>query len=216
MKRLVLVGSGEFTPAMEVVDKYLLNLIESKTVAILPTAAGLEDTPGKWIEDGINHFLKLGGNPVGVPILNRDHDSQEYLDLLKQVSWIYFSGGNPGHLFATLKGTRIWEFVKDFYDKGGLLAGCSAGAMVMGEYVLSNAQEMVRKKELPRWKKAFGLVNYSIVPHFNWIKEKRSDTVEKIITSCPGKLVGIDEDTALIIIDGGEQVMGRGEVHQLK
>ena len=48
---LVLCGSGEFTRAMAEVDRGIIAGVGSRTVrvAIVPTAAGLEDTPKSWI-----------------------------------------------------------------------------------------------------------------------------------------------------------------------
>ncbi len=59
---LVLCGSGEFTRAMADVDRAILADITSRRarVAIVPTAAGLEDTPRTWIEKGVAHFAALG------------------------------------------------------------------------------------------------------------------------------------------------------------
>ncbi|MEK7182629.1 MAG: Type 1 glutamine amidotransferase-like domain-containing protein [Patescibacteria group bacterium] len=100
---LALVGSGEFTPAMEEVDRFLLSHIKTPKVAILPTAAGQEPDYYKWIEKGIAHFSGLGIEAHGIPIIARD-DAHRLAKKLHEFNFYYFSGGNPGYLLGPLCG----------------------------------------------------------------------------------------------------------------
>lgn len=213
MKRLVLVGSGEFTPAMEGVDQYLLSLIKEKVVAVIPTAAGREADFKKWIEMGTKHFAKLGALAVGVPVATKlEANDEQFLNELKKVSFVYFSGGDPGHLFDSLKGTKLLKVVLDLYQSEKILAGCSAGAMVMGQYVLANVYDSRKANFKPKWVRSWGLINFSIIPHFDWIEKNRPQLLPQVLKSYPAKVMGIDEDTALVIVDGKAKVMGRGGV----
>ncbi|MEK7861856.1 MAG: Type 1 glutamine amidotransferase-like domain-containing protein, partial [Chloroflexota bacterium] len=125
---LVLCGSGEFTPAMETVDRELLSRLRPRArVAILPTAAGLEDTPGTWVAKGIDHFRALGAEPYGVMVLTRAdaHDTQLTL-AISSADWVYFSGGDPGHLVETLGASPVWAAVLARWRAGAILPGSSA------------------------------------------------------------------------------------------
>lgn len=210
MKKLVLVGSGEFQKAMEQIDRYLLSLLEKekkeKSVVIIPTAAGLEKTPNQWIKDGVLHFKKIGAEPLGIKVLKKaDTRKPMYLETVKTASFIYFSGGHPGYLYKTLKGSLLWKAVYSRFQNDIILTGSSAGAMVMGDYVLGNAQEVFSKDEKPVWTKAFGLVPYSIIPHFDYIERKKPQLLKRIIEVAPQiiqqQLLGIDENTALLIFN---------------
>lgn len=179
MKILVLAGSGEFTPKMIPVDEFLLSQMKgkNKTVAVLPTAAGAEKNPHKWIEDGVNYFTKFGVQAFGVPVLNKqDAFEKRFLEQVRKASMIYFSGGDPGYLYKSLSDTPIWKFILSLYQQGVILAGSSAGAMVMGNYVLSNAQRL-KIGEKPSWDKSFGLVNFAILPHYNYVIREMSDVL---------------------------------------
>jgi peptidase E len=60
---LALVGSGEYTPAMEATDRMLLNSLAVKQprVVVIPTASGLEHgQPARWNRMGGRHFEDLG------------------------------------------------------------------------------------------------------------------------------------------------------------
>lgn len=222
VRKLVLVGSGEFTKTMGETDQYLLGLVKNPVVAILPTAAGQEDAPEKWIEDGIGHFRRLGAEPFGLNVLNRNHaKTEKYSKLLKEASIIYFSGGNPGYLHSTLVDTPLWRLIFAGYLKGRLLAGSSAGAMVMGKYVFANAQEAYIEGKKPIWKPGFGLVNFLILPHFDAAQKEKPDFFKLALSHAPkearGNWIGIDEDTALVILNDKEaKVMGKSKVYLSK
>lgn len=224
-KILVLAGSGEFTKSMKEIDQYLLSLTKSAKpeVAILPTAAGLEDTPQKWIDDGIRYFKKLGAKPKGIKILQRkDTKNESLLAELNTSSIIYFSGGHPGYLLTTLKNTPAWKKIEKLYQNRVVLAGSSAGAMIMGKIILANAQEVFLKGEKKFiWKKAFSLVPFSIIPHYDFTIQKWPKVVREVIERAPSEFakyhIGIDEDTAVIIEDNKyAKVMGKGKVFVFK
>lgn len=222
VKILVLAGSGEFTSKMIPVDTFLLSQTKgkNKTVAILPTAAGAEKDPHRWIADGVGHFTKLGIRAFGVPILNRDDAAKDqFLEQVRKASMIYFSGGDPGYLYKSLSDTPIWKFILPLYQQGVILADSSAGAMVMGNYVLSNAQRLA-SGEKPFWKKSFGLVKFAILPHYDYVVREMSDVFNDALKSGSEnglQLLGIDEDTAMVIFNNKKaKIMGQGSVHILK
>jgi cyanophycinase-like exopeptidase len=45
---------------------------------------------------------------------------------------VYLSGGKPGFLLNTLRGSHAWDAVHEVYARDRGLAGCSAGAMILG------------------------------------------------------------------------------------
>jgi len=188
---LMLLGSGEFTAAMDDVDRALLTTLRPHArVAIVPTAAGLEDTPPWWIEKGSEHFSALGVEPVPVPVLNkRDAQDARWSDAIADVDWIYFSGGDPGHLVESLEGTKFWSAV---------LARHRAGADGLPRTVTTRP--------------AMGLVKDVIVaPHFDILPERMVSQWAGVVPA-GHRLLGIDEDTALVQRDGTWDVKGKGRV----
>src|SRR6476661_7464628 len=99
---LALVGSGEYTRAMNETDLALLDTVgepPAARVVVLPTAAGLEDpsSPARWARMGVGHFTDLGARVQAAMILNRtDAEDPQWLPMLEEANFIYFSGGNPG------------------------------------------------------------------------------------------------------------------------
>ena len=153
---LVLAGSGEFRPPMVPVDTEVLRYTPGSPpkVAILPTAAGLENVTS-WITDGVAHFRALGCEAYGVWATDRagveDPDHSASLDA---ADLIYLSGGSPGYLVETLRDSAAWKAIVRVWKRGGTLAGSSAGAMALGERALVRREGQVGR--MPSTGRAWG------------------------------------------------------------
>ncbi len=218
MKGLIaLLGSGEYLPVMNDVDRHLLAsaVTDSRTpqVVCLPTAAGEEgdESVNRWLRMGQDHFEALGAKVYPLPIIDRTSaDDPQYEPILEAADLIYFSGGNPLYLYETMNGSRAWAAAQRAWDRGSVYAGCSAGAMILA-------------KRLPNFRRlgsgtvqGFGTVSADyVMPHFdhagpfkflvNLLRKGMSDGEY---------MLGIDEDTALVGTLGGEwKVMGASTVH---
>ena len=80
------------------------------TVAILPTAAGLEDVTS-WITMGVAQFRGLGCDAYGVRALDREGvENPEHVAALARANLIYLSGGSPGYLVDTLRASHLRSY----------------------------------------------------------------------------------------------------------
>lgn len=212
---LVLCGSGEFTTAMADVDRAILADIGSHRarVAIVPTAAGLEDTPRSWVAKGIAHFAALGAESTGVMVLRRaDAEDPRHSAVIATADWIYFSGGKPGHLIDTLSDTPFWSAVLARHRGGAVLAGSSAGAMMLGSrtFHFPDGLDDTGRPRRVAVRDALGLLpGILVAPHFDavpveWWQSSAAMWLES------HRMLGIDEDTAIIERGGGWTVLGKG------
>jgi cyanophycinase len=213
---IALVGSGEYLPVMEDVDRYLLDslhLSERKArVVCLATAAGKEgdQSVNRWSNMGLEHFQRLGADVMALPIIDRKSaDDPQYAPVLENADLIYFSGGDPGYLYQTLKDTCAWTAAQRAWSRGSIYAGCSAGAMILS-------------KRMPSFRLAgtqdgFGVVPAEfIVPHFDAIPAIWKPVILALQKQLKNgqRMVGVDEDTALVGSLGGEwKAMGKRSVH---
>jgi cyanophycinase len=213
---IVLVGSGEFTAAMDAIDRELLAASgrARPRVAILPTASWPdgEQTFLGWIERGRAHFSALGAEVEGVEIRTREDAFDEACaQAIGEADLVYLSGGKPDHLLDALDGTPAGAALRAVHDRGGILAGCSAGAMV-----LAARQPRLGGRRFFRfptgWRDALGFVQgAAVLPHYDAFPEPLAAIVA--LASPRGTAVlGIDEETAAIGRDGTWQVQGRGRV----
>lgn len=201
---IALVGSGEYLPQMFEVDRSLMTTLggpEQTHVVLLPTASALEPgMPQRWNMLGLAHFRLLSVEAVPLLVLRReDTYDPEILAQLHQANFFYFSGGNPHHIVETWRDTPAWDAVLERRHQGAVLAGCSAGAMMMGG-VTVNIRRAASGS--PEWIPAMGdLPNLAIMPHFDRLRTRfTGEQFAALLKSKPADVtvVGIDEDTALI------------------
>lgn len=203
---LALVGSGEYLPPMEAVDRQLIErLNETARVVCLPTAAGQEGEQriAYWSNLGVRHFSRLGAAVETLPVLNRGDAQQErWADRILEANFVYLSGGRPDYLHRTLKETPVWRAILGVHQSGGVVAGCSAGAMIMGALLLG----------FPGLQPAFELIpNSVIVPHFDEIPAAFVKTVHFMVAR-DKTVIGIEGNTALVIDGERREVLGSGGV----
>lgn len=203
---LALVGSGEYLPPIEPVDRYLLAQLQAPgRVVCLPTAAGLEgdERIQYWSNLGVEHFARLGVQVEALPVVDRSSAmEQRWAERIRQANFVYLSGGNPGYLYQTLKDSPVWQAIASVHNQGGVVAGCSAGAMVMGEQIPG----------FPRWQAAFGLLpGMVVIPHFDEIPQSMVKTA-RFLQARRKTLLGIEGNTALVVSSKGCEVIGSGSV----
>ncbi len=203
---IALVGSGEYLPPMQPVDRGLINRLgEPARVVCLPTAAGKEGAEriDYWSRLGVEHFTGLGAQVELLPVIDRQSaDDPQLAELVARANFIYLSGGSPGYLYSSLSGTQVWAAIQSVLAAGGTLAGCSAGAMVLGGKIFG----------FPRWTSGFNLLpGTTVIPHYDevptwlvrplrWLADSRS------------AVLGIEGDTALIVDGNHHEVLGAGGV----
>jgi cyanophycinase len=203
---LALVGSGEYLPPMDPVDRYLLaQLPMPGRVVCLPTAAGTEgdERIQYWSNLGVAHFTRLGVQVEALPVIDRTSAlEQRWAERIRQANFVYLSGGNPGYLYQTLNESPVWQAIESVHRQGGVVAGCSAGAMIMGE----------RIPGFSRWQAAFGLLpGMIVIPHFDEIPQGIVRTV-RFLGARQKTLLGIEGNTALVVFPERCEVVGSGSV----
>ena len=207
--RFLLLGSGEFEPWSGEAERLALSgATGDGAVAILATASGREGDPvfARWNGMGIAHYEQLGIPAHVVPVRNH----AEALDpamatLIDGASMVFFSGGSPKYLAETLAGTPVWDAVLRLLDRGGVYAGCSAGAMIAGAVGLGFPFASGRGL-LPTT--AVG-VHWDALSAWSvrWLRDLAP------VRLSPGvRFIGIAENTAIASDGDAWRVFGAGEV----
>jgi cyanophycinase-like exopeptidase len=215
---LALLGSGEYLPVMAETDRFLLANSRanghSPRVICLPTAAGTEGdaSVSRWMQMGEAHFRGLGAEVSALKLTNRvEAERDDFAEQIRQADLVYFSGGKPHYLYETLNGTKAWQAVLEALARGAALAGCSAGAMFLGEFLPDLRSFGLRQQ------RAFGILPKShILPHFDRLSAWRGLSIPLLQSLLPEDeyVLGLDEDTALVGKPGQDwTVMGRQKVY---
>ena len=130
---LALIGGAEWTDGCEALDRELLEASGGAEVLVLPTAAAFEQ-PDRCVEHATAWFERLGGRVTGARVLQRrDALDPVHVDAVRAARFVYLAGGSPLHLRSVIKETPLWEALVDAHRGGAVVAGSSAGAMVLGD-----------------------------------------------------------------------------------
>lgn len=206
---LALVGSGEYLPPSEPLDRFLISCLkDTPRVVCLPTAAGAEgdERIDYWGRLGENHFRKLGAQADALTVIDRPSAMDESLAArIAQANFVYFSGGKPDYLYRVMVGTPCWTAVVGVLAKGGVVAGCSAGAMIFGERIPAF-------RNFQTTQPGFGGLPHSLIlPHYDEIPAGARAMAHAVL---PGGMVmvGVEGSTALVICRGTMRVAGLGGV----
>ena len=212
---VVLVGAGEFLPAMADLDGELLASTgrTRPRVAILPTASypDGEEVFQHWAAMGVTHFGDLGAEVEPV-LVRRREDAQDpaAAQAVGEADLVYLSGGKPAYLAEVLAGSAVGRALAATHARGAVVAGCSAGAMVLAGHLFDP-----RGRVVPwplRWRAGLGFVEgASVVPHYDAWPEPLTALIA--LQAPRGSVVlGIDEETAVVGHDGAWRVHGRSRV----
>jgi cyanophycinase-like exopeptidase len=207
---LALLGSGEFEPWTNAVDRLLLETANGDgSVALFPTASAPEgETYTDWAEKGLRHYQRLGVRSRVIEVRGReDADRSDLARELDRVSLIFFSGGDPAFLGRVFEGTAVWASVVEAVARGAAFAGCSAGACVAGAFAPDSMTEHIWSD---RWRAGLGLLpDVWVLPHFDGLApDVRGYFLSAIPTGAT--ILGVDEQTAVVRIGSTWTVIGDG------
>jgi cyanophycinase-like exopeptidase len=215
---IALLGSGEFEPWTEPVDRWMLGRATGDgTVLILPAASAPEGDAvfDRWADLGLRHYERLGVPAEVVPLKTRaDAERPEVGRRLTSASMAYFSGGNPAYLSGVLMGTPFWNELLVALGRGMAYTGCSAGISCLGEQAVDSAVGDFSSKEI--WKPGLRLLpRTQLAPHWDALNRYLPGLQRMIGASVPRewRLLAVDEGTA-VAGDGTEwRVFGAAGAH---
>lgn len=190
--RIALVGSGEYLPAMAPLEASLIG--RGRNYVQIPLAAGQESDErfAYWVDLGREQAARLGVTAHTVLARSRaDADDPRWARLVAGADLVYLSGGNPFHLANSLRGSQLWSAIVDALGRGVALAGCSAGAMVLGGLIGS------LRSPTQHAEPGLGVLpGTSILPHFD--RARHWMPTELGAVAGAERTIGIDELTALV------------------
>jgi len=215
---VALLGSGEFEPWTDPVDRWLLDRATGDgTVLILPAASAPEGDSvfEMWANMGLTHYGRLGIGAEVVPVkTRRDAERPGMAKRLSSASMAYFSGGNPAYLAGMLRGTAFWSELLTAMARGMAYTGCSAGIACLGEVAPDSGVRDFTSRDI--WKPGLGLFPQTqFGPHWDALDTYLPGLRRMIVSAVPDgwRLVAVDENTALVGDGTMWQVVGTGGVH---
>jgi cyanophycinase len=209
MGYILLAGGAEFHGQMATPDRQAIELAGgvNARLSIIPAAAAPDNNHQRAGQNGLDWFQKLGAvNVTALPLIDRTSaDDPVVVDALRQSKLIYMLGGFPRHLQQSLSGSDSWGAMLAAHQTGAVIAGSSAGAMILCDYYYDPHGHKIRS--------GLGLIpDACILPHHNTFGQS---WVPKLAQRLAGiLLIGIDEQTGMLNDGqtGRWQVYGTGSV----
>ena len=206
------VGGGEKKTRGSVILRRFVALCggAEARIAVIPTASQLADPGGRYRK----LFFELGAKTVDILSLERrrDCDDPAILDVLRQVSGVFMTGGAQLRLSTNLGGTKVARLLRRLNAQGLHVAGTSAGAAFLCEHMIAFGDEGATPRSgMVTLAPGLGLTNRVIIDqHF-----RERDRLGRLLTALAynpfATGIGLDEDTAAFISpDDRIEVLGSG------
>ena len=208
---LALVGGDELKPGNGPQDEVLVRVAGDGPAFVVATAAGRQ-RPEVAVANAVRWFASLGLAVEELPATRRsDAKDSANAARARQGRFFYLVGGDPGLVPKTLAGTPLWEAIAEAWRSGAALAGSSAGAMALGEWTL--VRERMPGDHRRRYLPALGLVpRLAVLPHFETFGHRWVESAERAAPRSDVVLLGVDERTAALHVDGAWRALGDGGV----
>jgi cyanophycinase len=214
---LLIVGGHEDKKGDKLILCELVRLSSSAPLVVATLAS--RDAAAELWENYRRIFTDLGAEQIAhLDIESRgEAGNAARLEVVARAGAIFFTGGDQLQLTSQLGGTPLCDHIQAFYyERGGVIAGTSAGASVMCETMLvsGNGDETHKIGDTLRMAPGLGFVKDMIIDQ-HFAERGRIGRLLAAVAQNPRLLgVGIDEDTA-IVIEGEEsfRVLGSGAVY---
>lgn len=199
---LVLYSGGDEKENQQL-DKAFIELLGKKNpvVAFIPSSSYLSEQEFKsfvrhYSKYKINRFIHF---PIDVAF-----DKTIFTEVMRSDA-IHLGGGNTFYFLNYLRKAKLLPQLKAFVEKGGILTGLSAGAIIMTENIeMAGYPEFDRDENLVNLKNlaALNLVDFLFFPHFR--NSSRYDVVFKKYTRSSSKIIYACPDGAGIVVRDNE------------
>ena len=192
------------------------NLMGTKTepIVLIPTA-GSDRAIGNDPEFGRykRMFEKFGFTNITV-LHTRDRktaNSAAFVKAIDQAMGVWIFGGRQWRLAEAYLGTATEKALHKLLERGGVIAGSSAGATIQGSYLVRGDTE-TNTIFIGKYKDGFGFIKNAAIDQHLLARNRHFDMFE-LLKKKPGLLgIGIDENTGIIVRGSTFEVVGESYV----
>ena len=217
---LVIVGGGS-TDGTGIVEKFIqIAGGPDKKFVIVPTAGGNKNDDGSvrsydeaqivgsWLKRGLKNVKMLHTPDSKVA------DTEAFVKDLKEADAVWFNGGRQWNIVDSYAGTRTLAEFQKVLERGGVIAGSSAGATIQGQYLVrgDTSGPNVMMTQEPNHQEGFKFLRRSAIDqHIN--TRNRWDDLIPVIQKYPDLLgIGLSEGTAIVVTGDRFEVLGKWKV----
>jgi cyanophycinase len=181
-------------------------------LVVIPTASGADSYPDDW--PGLKMFKDFGADHITL-LHTKDRavaDSEAFVTPLTTAKIVWFVGGRQWRLVDSYLHTRTQREVEKVLERGGVVAGSSAGASIIADYMVRGARENNYVMMAPGYEEGFGLIKGVAIDQ-HMLTRNRQDDLEDVIAKHPELLgIGLDESTAIVVRGQEFEVVGASKI----
>ncbi|MBL7008836.1 MAG: cyanophycinase [Planctomycetes bacterium] len=182
-------------------------------IAVIPSASKLADTGPRYVE----LFSDLGASRAdSLPFERRaDCDRQDWLQVLREATGVFITGGNQLRLSTMIGGTAVAELLRRRNEQDGLtVGGTSAGASILSEHMIAYGKSgPTPRPDMVALAPGFGLTREIIVDQHFRVRDRLGRLLAALAFNPRPIGVGLDENTAAVIDPADRiEVIGTGAI----
>lgn len=207
---LLIIGGGGVTRNM--IDSFVEGAGGEKGhLVVLPTA--LDDRAAR--QAGIPSFLK-GQDVASITVLPqrwRDEvESDAFEEALQKATGIWFGGGRQWRFIDAYEDTKAVALFTAVLERGGIIAGSSAGASIQAEYMVRGDPLGNQVVMAEGYESGLGfLQGVAIDQHLT--QRGRLKDLRTVVKRFPQLLgIGLDESTGILVRKSKAEVLGKNGV----
>ncbi|MBM3736310.1 MAG: cyanophycinase [Acidobacteria bacterium] len=208
---LVVIGGGQVGDA---ILKSFIELAGGKDspLVVIPTAGEADTYSQDW--QGAAFLRRAGCAQVSI-LHTRDRkvaDSPEFAEMLRSARGVFFTGGRQWRLVDAYMNTAVQRELEGVLERGGVIAGSSAGASIQASYLVRGAREGNQIMMAPGYEQGFGYLRDTAVDQ-HLLRRGRQNDLTAVVLKHPNLLgIGIDESTAIVVRGNQFEVVGTSKV----
>lgn len=147
-----------------------------------------------------------------IELRERAEGDAQFLKALESADGIFFGGGRTYRFMDTYQNTKAHRLMLDTLERGGVIAGTSAGAQIQGDFLVRGDPRTNQNIWSQGNDVGLSFLRGVIIDvHFR--NRGRQNTLPALLRKHPKMLgIGIDEATALVVQGTTAEVLGRGAV----
>ncbi|MEL6194548.1 MAG: cyanophycinase, partial [Bacteroidota bacterium] len=200
--KLLLMGGGILEVHAELIKRFACG--EGARIVIIPTAFSDEEiTRDPGFRKVKKRFEKLGFLHVDI-LHTRDPEEANqptFIKPLEEVMAVIMLGGKTQRITDAYAGTRTYAALKALLERGGMIAGVSAGSGVQASYFYED-----------KLMKGFEFLEGVIVMNHFLTRNKQFQHTEAIHRNRERLAIGIDEGAAILVQEERFEVVGNSYV----
>ncbi|MBX2815308.1 MAG: cyanophycinase [Saprospiraceae bacterium] len=156
-------------------------------------------------------FSRWGLTNFDVLHAQKEAITKPFIAAVAEADGIWFTGGRQWRLMDAYAETKVMEALQSVLNRGGIIAGTSAGATIQGSY-LARGDSRTNTIMMGDHQVGFGLIRDVAIDQHVLARNRQFDLYE-ILSAHPHLLgIGLDENTGLLIKGNQGEVVGSSYV----